>query len=246
METRTDMSSGNSSDERNPFAPPPQDAPEQPWQPRLPQQAGQSAGNRAEGDPGADGSGGPDGSGENRPPVPPPHPWSPNWQGGGGPGWPTPPQGPPQPRFDPTDPAHRRSRYALTSGMAALFSGINSLQELALLFGALAIYWGISALRASTRGPVATEPGTEAAPAPRPAPPVGWPYAQRSRPQLPAALGGLITGGVAVALVLGSFALTLAYKPYYTCVNDALTTQATQSCDNLAPAWLVNATDPQN
>jgi hypothetical protein len=131
--------------------------------------------------------------------------------------------------------------------MAALFSGINSLQELALLFGALALYWGVSALRAGTREPAATQPGTESAPPPRTAPPAAWPpYPQRSRPQLPAALGGLITGGVAVALVLGSFALQLAYKPYYTCVNDALTTQATQSCDNLAPAWLVNATDPQN
>ncbi|MCC9310527.1 hypothetical protein LN042_26230 [Kitasatospora sp. RB6PN24] len=234
------MSSGNSSDERNPFAPPPQDAPEQPWQPRLPQQAGNSGGGRADGD-GEDGGEQPD-SGPGRPPVPPPHPWSPNWQGGGGPGWPAPPQGPPQPKFDPTDPVHRRARYGLTSGMAALFSGLYGLQELALLFGALALYWGISALRRTgTREPAAGEPGNPTATAP-----AGWPYAQRSRPQVPAALGGLLTGGVAVALVLGSFLLQLAYRPYYTCVNDALTVQATQSCDNLAPAWLVSATDQQN
>ncbi|MDH6140779.1 MULTISPECIES: hypothetical protein [Kitasatospora] len=237
------MSSGNSSDERNPFAPPPQDAPEQPWQPRLPQQAGNAAGGRADGDGEAGGEqpGGEPGTGQGRPPVPPPHPWSPNWQGGGGPGWPTPPQGPPQPKFDPTDPVHRRARYALTSGMAALFSGLYGLQELALLFGALALYWGVSALRAGTKAPAATEPGNPPA-----TPPAGWPYAQRSRPQVPAALGGLLTGGVAVALVLGSFLLQLAYQPYYTCVNDALTVQASQSCDNLAPAWLVTATNQQN
>ncbi|GAA1954693.1 hypothetical protein [Kitasatospora viridis] len=237
------MSSGNSSDERNPFAPPPQDAPEQPWRPRLPQQpVGQENGGDQDG--GAQGTDGETGGG--RPPVPPPHPWSPNWQGGGGPGWPT-PQGPPPPSFDPTDPSHRRSRYALASGFAAMFTGYYSLQELALLFGALAVYWAISALRAK---PAAEQPAAEQPPAAGngapPAAPAPWPYAQRSRPQVPAALGGLITGGVALALVIGSFGIQLAYKNYYTCINDALTTQASQSCNTLAPAWLVSATNPQN
>ncbi|GAA1264496.1 hypothetical protein GCM10009665_62390 [Kitasatospora nipponensis] len=252
------MSSGNNSDERNPFAPPPQDAPDQPWRPRLPQAPA----------PGGDGSapGSDTPSGEerpSRPPVPPPHPWSPNWQGGGGPGWPERPQGPQQPRFDPNDPVHRRSRYALAGGMAALFCGLSGILSLALLFGALALYWGVSALRASgrdagTAGAVAVgaagagadlerdgEPDAVAGGDPQGAPPVGWPYTQRSRPQVPAALGGLITGGVAVALVLGSFALDLAYRPYFTCVQDALTTTATQSCADLAPHWVSTYTDPQ-
>lgn len=86
----------------------------------------------------------------------------------------------------------------------------------------------------------------QAAPAQQEATPVGWPYAQRSRPQAPAAIGGLITGGVAVALVLGSFGLTMAYRPYFTCVNDALTQSAQQSCSELAPTWLTAITNPQN
>ncbi|WP_327067312.1 hypothetical protein OG500_15765 [Kitasatospora sp. NBC_01250] len=240
------MSSGKNSDERNPFAPPPQDAPDQPWRPRLPQgrSGGTSEGAPEDGErPAAEGRPG-------RPPVPPPHPWSPNWQGGGGPGWPDRPQAPQQPRFDPNDPRHRRSRYALMSGMASLFCGLDSFMAFALLFGALALYWGISALRGGGQ-PSTPATGADRAPEPtaadpRTAPPLGWPYAQRSRPQVPAALGGLITGGVAVALVLGSFALQVVYRPYYTCLNDALTSVGTQSCSNLAPHWLVTMDDPQN
>ncbi|WP_051970240.1 hypothetical protein [Kitasatospora azatica] len=231
------MSSGKNSDERNPFAPPPADAPDQPWQPRLPQ------GGPVDGPPpGADGSS--EEGRPNRPPVPPPHPWSPNWQGGGGPGWPDRQQPPQQPKFDPNDPVHRRSRYALGSGMAALFAGLSSLLELALLFGALALYWGVSALRAGAKesAPSATErpAGTDAAPS------GGWPPALRSRPQVPAALGGLLTGGVALVLVLGSYAINLAYQPYFDCRNDALTSVADKSCANLAPHWLVSITDQQN
>ncbi|MFE9422191.1 hypothetical protein ACFYNO_04410 [Kitasatospora sp. NPDC006697] len=244
------MSSGNSSDERNPFAPPPQDAPEQPWRPRLPQQPVGSGDDRAGG---AEGSGGEGEQG--RPPVPPPHPWSPNWQGGGGPGWPGPqgPQGPQPPAFDPTNPVHRRARYALSSGFGALFVGYSSsvaptvMMGLALLLGSLAVYWAISALRAreTERPAAAGEQQPAAAPA-APAAPNAWPYAQKARPQVPAALGGLFTGAVALALVLGTFTMHLAYRPYYTCRADALTSQATQNCDRLAPSWLAAAEDPQN
>ncbi|WP_051967035.1 hypothetical protein [Kitasatospora mediocidica] len=269
------MSSGKNSDERNPFAPPPEDAPDQPWRPRIPQrpviggrpgsegsegeQGGQDGGTHG---PGSGEAGGDGGQGQpGRPPMPPPHPWSPNWQGGGGPGWPERPQVPQQPRFDPNDPVHRRSRYALSSGMAGLFCGLAGIQYVALLLGALALYWGVSALRAAGKDPApagtpATGPGTAArtedATAARPpsdavpGAPAAWPYAQRSRPQAPAALGGLLTGGVAVALVLGSFAINVAYKPYFTCLNDALTTTAEQSCSNLAPHWLTSYTNPDN
>ncbi len=256
------MSSGNNSDERNPFAPPPQDAPDQPWRPRAPQgpaSGGPAGGERPEGEPGGEENGG------DRPQVPPPHPWSPNWQGGGGPGWPERPQAPQQPRFDPNDPVHRRSRYALSSGMAALVCGLFSIQSLTLLLGALAVYWGISALRAGGQAPaavvgptgaaVASEPGVAPAAADgeggpvaagpavtaQPGAPAGWTYTSRSQPQAPAAIGGLITGGVALALVLGMFALTMAYRPYFTCINDALTSTAEQSCSNLAPSWLTSS-----
>ncbi|MCX4748571.1 hypothetical protein OG455_24150 [Kitasatospora sp. NBC_01287] len=240
------MSSGNSSDERNPFAPPPEDAPDQPWRPRLPQ-GHSDAGHDGEDGSRPAGEGRPPASPAGRPPVPPPHPWSPNWQGGGGPGWPDRQPGPQQPRFDPNDPQHRRSRYALMSGMAALFCGLWGILSLALLFSVLAMYWGVGALRSGGRDAApGAERGPEQAADQQPGAPTGWPYTQRSRPQLPAALGGLLTGGVALALVLGSFALDVAYRPYFTCVNDALTSAGEQSCADLAPHWLVSYSDPQN
>jgi hypothetical protein len=245
---RTSMSSGNSSDERNPFAPPPEDAPDQPWRPRFPQGP---AGDGAEGDGGAPG-GGP------RPQVPPQQPWGPSrqdggpgrqsgpqWQGGG-PGWP--PQAPQPPRFDPNDPVHRRSRYALAGGMAAMFCGLTEFLELALLFGALALYWGVSALRATGKeAPTgAAAAGATGSSGPQQPAPNTWSVQHTPRPQLPAALGGLLTGGVAVMLVLGSFGIQFAYRPYFTCVNDALTNVAEQSCSNLAPQWIVDMENPQN
>jgi hypothetical protein len=51
-------------------------------------------------------------------------------------------------RWDPTDPAQRRARYALLSGMWAFFFVLFGWSYVALLLGALALYWGISALRA--------------------------------------------------------------------------------------------------
>ncbi|MFE0465014.1 hypothetical protein ACFW1A_37745 [Kitasatospora sp. NPDC058965] len=228
------MSSGKNSDERNPFAPPPADAPDQPWQPRLPQGPADGSPQGEEGSaPGSDRPG--------HPPVPPPHPWTPNWQGGGGPGWPGPQSGPQQPRFDPTDPVHRRSRYALYAGMGSLFCGLGGYLDFALLFGVLALYWGISTLR-TTRKEAAAAVREETGPAAEPA----WPYPQRVAPQVPAALGGLITGGVAVALVLGTFGLQMAYQPYFTCQEDALTQVAAQSCSDLAPHWLDTLFTPQD
>jgi hypothetical protein len=177
--------------------------------------------------------------------VPPPHPWSPNLQGGGGSGWPTPPQGAPQPRFDANDPVHRRSRYALAGGMGALFCGLWGYLEFSLLFGVLALYWGVSTLRATRKEAAAKAAESAAAARPGEAQ-SSWPFGQRVAPQIPAALGGLITGGVAVALVLGTFGLNLAYKSYFTCEDDALTQSATQSCSDLAPHWLTSIYAPKD
>ncbi|PYC78105.1 hypothetical protein C7C46_17405 [Streptomyces tateyamensis] len=229
------MSSGKNSDERNPFAPPPADAPDRPWQPRLPQ-------GPVDGEPQGEEGAAPESGRPAQPPVPPPHSWSPNWQGGGGPGWPGPQSGPPQPRFDPADPVHRRSRYALYAGMGSLSSGLFGYFDFSLLFGVLALYWGVSTLRATRKDAAASAGREEGA---QPGAP-SWPYSQRVAPQVPAALGGLITGGVAVALVLGSFGLEMAYQPYFTCQNDALTQVAADSCSTLAPHWLNTVFDPQN
>ena len=207
---------GGAAEEDNPFAPPPEGTPDRPWQPRRPEgskdsQDGQSEGNGGYTPWGSQWSdrqpGRSDGGFGDRPGVNP---------GGGqegqnssGPGM----------RWDPTDPAQRRARYALLSGMWAFFFVLFGWQPVGLLLGALAMYWGGSALRAKPRTP---DPNT-------PTPP------QSARPQTTAAVTGLVTASLAIAFVALSFTARLVYDDYYTCVNDALTNQAQQSCSDLLP-----------
>ncbi|MDT0396414.1 MULTISPECIES: hypothetical protein [Streptomyces] len=197
--------------EDNPFAPPPEGTPDRPWQPRHPSGSGGEGGGRSpwgrnwsDRQPGRS----PGGFGE--------RPRGPEGQGGGG------QPGPPGTRWDPKDPAQRRARYALLSGMWAFFFGLFSWPYVALLLGALALYWGISALRAK---PAAQDPDS---PAPE----------QKGRPQTTAAVSGLVTGSLALALVAASFAAQLVYSDYYTCTQDALTQDARQACDDLLPEQL--------
>jgi hypothetical protein len=201
----------------NPFAPPPEGTPDRPWQPRRPAN-------------GEDGEGSDDSS-----------PWGSQWSdrqpgrspggfgerpGGGGQGGG--PEGPsgggsgPNLRWDPTDPAQRRARYALLSGMWAFFFVLFNWPYVALLLGALALYWGISSLRAKPRTP---NPDT---PAPDP----------NNRPQTTAAVSGLVTASLAIALVAAGFTARLVYSDYYTCTNDALTNEAKHSCNDLLPKEL--------
>ncbi|MFE9772520.1 hypothetical protein ACFYOV_12735 [Streptomyces sp. NPDC005931] len=202
------------SHEDNPFAPPPEGTPDRPWQPRHP--------SGGEGGDGSRGNGGRS-------------PWGRNWsdrQPGRSPGGfgerPRRPEGQgdgPQGsglRWDPTDPAQRRARYALLSGMWAFFFALFSWPYVALLLGSLALYWAISALRAKPRRP---DPDS---PAPGP----------QGRPQTTAAVSGLVTGSLALALVAASFTAQLVYRDYYTCRNDALTQEARQSCSELLPEEL--------
>ncbi|MPY55413.1 hypothetical protein, partial [Streptomyces acidicola] len=130
----------------NPFAPPPEGTPDRPWRPRRPArgQGEDNEGNSPWGSQWSDrqpgrSSGG--GFGER------PRPSGGGGQGGpeGGPGGGL--------RWDPTDPAQRRARYALLAGMWAFFFSLFSWPYMALLLGALALYWGISALRAKPRRP---------------------------------------------------------------------------------------------
>ncbi|MFF3845139.1 hypothetical protein [Streptomyces sp. NPDC002328] len=201
----------------NPFAPPPENAPDRPWQPRHPA-------------PGGDPDGSSDPSGSAGPP------WGSQWSdrqpgrapggfgerpdGGpeGGPGGQTPP-----PRWDPTDPTQRRARYALLCGMWAFFFALFGWPYVALMLGALAVHWGISALRAKPRTPDPTVP--------QPPEPTG-------RPQRTAAISGLVTAGLALTLVAATFTAQLVYRDYYTCTNDALTNEATQACNELLPEQL--------
>ncbi|POX54601.1 hypothetical protein [Streptomyces sp. Ru72] len=203
----------------NPFAPPPEGAPDRPWRPRLPDQGQDGSG---------EGERSPWGSQwSDRQPGPatggrfgerPGSPGGPGGQGGqGGPDGPG--SGGPGAglRWDPTDPAQRRARYALLGGMWAFFFALFSWQYVALLLGALSLYWGVSALRSRPRTPAPENPTPPA------------------RPQTTAAISGLVTASVALALVATTFAAQLVYRDYYTCVNDALTTASKQSCNDLLP-----------
>ena len=214
----------------NPFAPPPEDAPDQPWQPRRPAEGSGS-------DQGSDqGSDSDSGSGRGG------SPWGGQWsdrqpgraQGGrfgdrpgGGPEGPSGQgPGPGGMRWDPTDPAQRRARYALLSGMWGFFFALFSWPYVALLLGVLALYWGVSALRTKPR---AADPD---APAPAPAAQEG------SRPQTTAAVSGLVTGALALAMVASLFTARMVYSEFYECRADALTNAAQKSCEDHLPKEL--------
>jgi len=234
-ESRQDSAGGKSGSEApaddNPFAPPPEGTPDRPWQPRRPaggqdsgddgdspwgsqwseRQPGRSTGGGFGDRPGAGGDPGRGQSGQG------------SQEGPGGPGG----QGAGL-RWDPTDPAQRRARYALLSGMWAFFFALFSWPYVALLLGALALYWGASALRAKPRTPDPTTPRPASAP----------PQDPNARPQTTAAISGLVTASLAIAMVAATFTAQLVYRDYYTCTNDALTNAAKQSCTDLLPKEL--------
>ncbi|TJZ53136.1 hypothetical protein FCH28_17760 [Streptomyces piniterrae] len=227
----------------NPFAPPPADAPDQEWRPRHPAPHDQ----------------GRNGDQDQAPQDEPTPAWGSQWssrqpgrqsggfgtrpggrgQQGGGQGG---PGGPGNPRWDPTDPAQRRARYALLGGMWSFFFVLFSLPEVALLLAALAVYWSISSLRAKPSSAKATAEATTAAMEGRPAPTGAAPGAPSSaystRPQTTAAIAGLVTATLALMMVAATFTLQIVYRDYFTCVDDALTQQASKSCENLLPKQL--------
>ncbi|MET7942132.1 hypothetical protein [Streptomyces sp. NPDC005302] len=221
-----------SPDSDNPFAPPPEGTPDRPWQPRR---HGQGSEQNGEGD-----EGGQDGSGHS--------PWS-HWSdrqpgpssGGGFGDRPGAPQGQNTPegqsgpgsnmRWDPTDPSQRRARYALLSGMWAFFFALFSWPYVALLLGALALYWGVSALRGKARVPAPDAPAPDQPARPQPA-------ASTARPQTTAAVSGLVTASLAILMVGATFTAQLVYSDYYSCTNDALTNAAKKSCNDLLPKEL--------
>ncbi|MCP3818876.1 hypothetical protein NLX86_12375 [Streptomyces sp. A3M-1-3] len=210
----------------NPFAPPPEGRPDQPWQPRRPAN-GEGERDGEEGGEGRDGD-------DSRP-----SPWGGRWssrqpgreggefgrrprgggqdEGQGGPGGGL--------RWDPTDPAQRRARYALLSGMWAFFFALFGQPEIGLMLGALALYWGISSLRAEPRVP---DP-TAQAPAPTAASGSG------GKPQKTAAVSGLVTASLALLIVAGTFTTQIVYRDFYACTNDALTKSSQLKCNDMLP-----------
>lgn len=237
-----------STDDNNPFAPPPEGRPDQPWQPRRPANDGNDADDSSSS---SDSSGSSDPSGSSGSSSGGGSGWGSQWSsrqpgrssGGGfggrpggqngqngqnGGGRQGPDSGSPGGlRWDPTDPAQRRARYALLSGMWAFFFALFDFPEIALLLGALALYWSISSLRAKPQ-PRATDAVTSPQP-PQPTPPTS------KKPQLTAAVSGLVMASIALVIVAGSFTAQLVYRDYYTCVNDALTKSGQLACNDLLP-----------
>ncbi|MFF6907808.1 hypothetical protein ACFY9Q_17940 [Streptomyces sp. NPDC012389] len=221
----------------NPFAPPPADRPDQPWQPRHP--SGSEDGDEGSGgrpswgsqwsdkQPGRGGGGFGGRSGSNGP------------GGKGGPDG-----GPGGMRWDPTDPVQRRARYALLGGIWAIFFALFDFPEIALLLGALSVYWSISSLRAQPKSPstsdrtaVGAAPGAGASatgdggasPSAAPA------QTGDRRPQTTAAISGLVTALLALIIVITTYTVQLVYRDYYTCVNDALTKTGAVACNDQLP-----------
>lgn len=234
-----------STDDNNPFAPPPEGRPDQPWQPRRPannSNDSDDSDSSGSGSSGPSGSSGGDGSG-----------WGSQWSsrqpgrssGGGfggrpggqngqnGGGRQGPDGGPPGGlRWDPTDPAQRRARYALLSGMWAFFFALFDFPEIGLLLGALALYWSISSLRGKPQRS-ATDAVTSPPPAARPTSATS--PTSPNKPQLTAAVSGLVMASIALVIVAASFTAQLVYRDYYTCVNDALTQSGQLACNDLLP-----------
>ncbi|WP_405715962.1 MULTISPECIES: hypothetical protein [unclassified Streptomyces] len=251
----TSGSSGQA--EENPFAAPPANRPDQPWQPRRPSNTGNGD---ADGDGRGNGDGSSeDGSSDDRPA------WGGQWSsrqpgrqsggfggrpgGQGGPNGQGGPEGSPGGlRWDPTDPAQRRARYALLGGMWAFFFALFDFPEIALLLGALSVYWAISALRAKPKSasataadgsgrasdPAAPARASGAAAAGR-APAAGAAAAPGGRQQTTAAVSGLVTALLALSIVATTYTVQLVYRDYYTCVNDALTKTGQLSCNDKLP-----------
>jgi hypothetical protein len=252
-----DTSGSSGPTDENPFAAPPENRPDQPWQPRRPSNTGDGDGN---GDGNGDGSS-EGGSSGDRPA------WGDQWssrqpgrqsggfgsrpggQGGsngqGGPGG-----SPGGLRWDPTDPAQRRARYALLGGMWAFFFALFDFPEIALLLGALSVYWAISALRAKPKnasdtaadgsGQASAATRTTGAAAPGRVPAAGSAPGAPAAPtggrqQTTAAVSGLVTALLALSIVATTYTVQLVYRDYYTCVNDALTKTGQLSCNDQLP-----------
>lgn len=234
-----------STDDNNPFAPPPEDRPDQPWQPRRP--SNDDAPDDSSSDP----------SSSDRPPAERPSGWGSQWssrqpgrssgggfggrsggqngnkgQNGGGQKGKGPDGGPGGLKWDPTDPAQRRARYALLSGMWAFFFALFDFPEIALLLGALALYWAISSLRAK---PQRRQADALTATTPPPGPPGAPPASPSNRPQITSAVSGLVMASIALLIVAASFTAQLVYRDYYTCVNDSLTKTGQLACNDLLP-----------
>ncbi len=237
----------------NPFAPPPEGHPDQPWQPRHRPEPGSS------GDEGSGQDGEQDGE---RPGAAWGSRWSssqPRRHGGGfgGPGQNGPGDrgdgpgtGGPRLRWDPTDPLQRHARYALHAGIWALFFALINVPEGALLLGMPALYWGGNALRGGRKddpGPRAAARADDVAGSDRTSAPSGAfaavsasdrpavPPEQAARTRKAAAVSGLVAAALALLVVVATFTVQQVYSDFFTCRQDALTQSSREQCTQLLP-----------
>lgn len=238
---RASGQSGQSGQGDNPYAPPPADAPDQPWQPRQPL-------NQDGDDKAGEGSDDSDGEQSAR------SKWGSQWSSrqprrgsggfgngsqngnGNGEGGKGPDKGGNRMRWDPKDPAQRHARYALLSGMWSFFFALFNIPPVALLLGALALYWAISSLSGAPwvnggKGKSATEDGPRTPAVPDAPNGAGG----KNRSQTSAAVIGLVVGSLGLLVVLSTFTLQLVYKQYYDCVEDSLTTSSRSACEQHLP-----------
>jgi hypothetical protein len=109
--------------------------------------------------------------------------------------------------------------------MWAFFFALFDMSEIALLLGALALYWAISSLRAPRHPESETnQPGS-----------TPNPYSTTARPHTATAVSGLVTAALALTLVAANFTVELVHRDFYTCVGDSLTRTAQLDCNELLP-----------
>ncbi|MGW3294386.1 hypothetical protein ACWC9S_10495 [Streptomyces xiamenensis] len=262
-------------EEHNPFAAPPENQPDRPWRSRRNDNGDSGRGN-------GNGSGNGNGNGEDHKDSETGDDnqrsrWGSQWsrrqpgRGNGAFGEPRQPGGngrdggpggggPFGPRWDPTDPAQRHARYAVLAGLWGIFAGVFGWEWLGLLLGALALYWGISALRGGPKDEKKPgesgekgEPEEQPAPehhratvaevegeAPLPPRPTTPPRAGAAARRSPVgmAIGGLVLAGMALVIVFTTYTVQLVYKDYFDCVQDALTTPTREACEDQLPKQL--------
>ncbi|MGV9316623.1 hypothetical protein ACWDR0_31225 [Streptomyces sp. NPDC003691] len=223
-----------STDDNNPFAPPPEGRPDQPWQPRRPD--GRDADGNGTTD-GNDGGGSGDGNGNGSGSSGGRSGWGSQWSSrqpgrssgggfGGRPGSNSPENGPQGagPRWDPTDPAQRHARYAMIAGLWALFFTLFlEIPEVGLLLGAPALYWAISALRTAPKPPDASSQAGGLSPQ----------VARRT--QKTSAIAGLVMSVITLLVVGSMYTAQLVYRDFFVCERDALTKTAQSACNSKLP-----------
>lgn len=218
---------GRPSEEPNPFAAPPEGAPEQPWEHRRHDTGdGQNSGDAGDAGSRGDGPDGEEGGGRRTP-------WGRQWssrqprrQSGGfgqSPEERPEPDGRDGPRWDPSDTKQRHARYAALAGGWALLSALLGWEWLTLFLLAFSFYWGVNALRG--RPPKGSAAAAKTDPAARRAGTV-W------------AVSGVVMAALALTMVAANFTVQMIYSDYFACAQDALTTPSREACEDLLPEVL--------